>query len=53
MLLSDKIKDLLDEHFDSLRSGRGGIKDVKQWVFEMAMEYIYGKDIWKTYNKLL
>lgn len=48
-----KLKELLDEHMSLLREGKPGIKDVKQYAFEIAMEHLYGKDIWKEYNKLV
>lgn len=36
----------------SKNDGRGEPKDFRYYVFELAMEIVYGHDIWKWWNNL-
>jgi hypothetical protein len=46
-----KVEEMLVKHVRRLFEDGYGTKDVKQYVFEAAMEAVYGEDIWKTYNR--
>jgi hypothetical protein len=35
----------------SVADGDGTPKDFEHWIFETAMETVYGPDIWKWWNK--
>lgn len=50
--MEEKIRKLLTEHMEKLRAGERGVKDVKQYVFEIAMESVFGSDVWTEIEEL-
>ncbi len=47
----EPLKDYMQESIARIASGKGEPKDFKHWIFEIAMEAMYGKDIWNWYNE--
>ena len=53
--VDDKLKPLVEnckEHLAKLYEGRED-EAGEHYIYEAAMEYVFGKDIWQTINKLI
>ena len=45
-----RLEKLLKDYIEAIIK-EGGMKDIKHWVYEEAMEALYGKTIWDWVNK--
>lgn len=49
--LSDAIKVMLEENMAQVEAEGYTVKDLDHYIFEAAMEELYGKTVWGWYNK--
>lgn len=46
----DPLTKYVRESVERVADGKGEPKDFEHWIFEHAMEAVYGKEIWKWWN---
>lgn len=51
--LSPAIQSMLEENMEQVAADGHEAKDVKHYLWEMAMEELYGPKVWDWYNKRL